>query len=272
MGFSIGGLAKTIGTAGLSNVGDAASSLAEGTQNPYWTPPQYSNAAGGQLTKYAQDPSLAGAAVRSNPLLSGLYGAGGTMEQAQQEAGELQHKGFSLTNQDHEAYGQASDSLARLFGGQEADLSQSLANRGLGAGASGAAGAAFTGLQGNKNEQLAKAQMQIADARMQNATQRLSQTRNYLAQAGAGANEAQKGVMTGLKDASDQYDQGYNLQAGYGLKSALNQQEQKSPSLYESFKAGLGGSAQSLGQLPGQMIGKVAGSGSGASGALGSAG
>lgn len=127
--------------------------------------------------------------VRNNALLGGLFGQGGQLEKAQEQYNQLANQGFQLQPQDITAYGQASGDIARLFGAQEQGLAQSLADRGLASAPSGAAGVGFTGLQGNKNEMLAKAQMDIANQRMQNTMQRMGQLQSYIGNLGQqGAN------------------------------------------------------------------------------------
>lgn len=112
--------------------------------------------------------------VREGALTSGMFGAGGLLEQRQASEKDLMSRGYSLQPEDHEAYGQASDNIARMFGKSENSLGQALARRGLSTGASGAAVSGFSGLQGNKLEQLAGQQRQIAQARMQSNLQRLT--------------------------------------------------------------------------------------------------
>jgi len=89
---------------------------------------------------------------------------------------------WSLNNQDFEAYGQAKDDLARMFGSQEASLAQALADRGLAEAPSGAAVQAFSGLQGNKFEQLANAQRKIVADRVNTARDMLTQRANLNSQ------------------------------------------------------------------------------------------
>lgn len=120
----------------------------------------------------------------NDPLLSGLIGKGGSRDQALAEEARLRDQGFKLTNDDHEAYGQASGNIARQFGQQEQSLASALARRGMAAGGSGAGMAQFSGLQGNKNEQLGQMQMKIANDRMQNTMKRLSDVRSYANQLG----------------------------------------------------------------------------------------
>ena len=64
-------------------------------------------------------------------LLSGTFGHGGTLDRTGAEEQRLASSGFSLQPEDHEAYGQASGNIARLFGAQGNALSQNLADRGL---------------------------------------------------------------------------------------------------------------------------------------------
>ncbi len=112
--------------------------------------------------------------VQNNPILSQLFGKGGAMERTNAEEQRLASQGYKLQPEDYEAYGQASGNIAREYGAQEQNLAQSLADRGLASAPNGAAAIQFTGLAGNKNEQLARAQTQIADARMNNTMNRIN--------------------------------------------------------------------------------------------------
>lgn len=125
---------------------------------------------------------LASEAVMNNPLFAGLLGRGGIQEQSQGRYGLLNTQAdqdrealmgrdgsFGLQQGDLQAYGQASGNIGRMFGGMEQNLAQSLADRGLASAPSGAAGGAFSGLMGNKMEQLAKSQFDIAQARVNTA-------------------------------------------------------------------------------------------------------
>lgn len=125
--------------------------------------------------------------VQNNPLLSGLYGQGGLQSQLSNEQNQLSNQGFKLNSDDMSAYGQASGDISRQFGQQEQDVSKSLARRGLGGGSSGAAGAAFSGLAGNKNEMLAKAQTDIAQKRYQDTMSRLNNVRSQMQSLGGQA-------------------------------------------------------------------------------------
>ena len=115
--------------------------------------------------------------VQADPLLSRLYGSGAdslTSRALQSQKDLSGRQGFSMQPEDYEAYGQAAGNIARQSGQQENQLAQMLASRGLASGASGAAGQAYTGLAGNKFEQLAQKQMQIAQNRMEMNRQRLN--------------------------------------------------------------------------------------------------
>jgi hypothetical protein len=137
---------------------------------------------------YDNQMKLADKGVMESELTRGVYGSGGLQSQLGDEGRKLADSGFQLTQGDREAYGQTSGDISRLFGQQEQAASQSLARRGLASASSGAAGATFSGLAGNKNEMLAKAQTDIAQKRMVDTQNRLMQNRqlqNSLATQGA---------------------------------------------------------------------------------------
>ena len=160
--------------------------------------------------------------VQNNPIMGQIFGEGGQFgkdlafqNEAMGRERDLQSQGFKLTNDDREAYGQASGDIARMFGQSENSLSQSLAQRGLSAGPSGAAAAQFSGLGGNKNEMLAKAQTDIANKRMQNTVQRIGQQQQFINQ--LQQNNTATGQL-GNKAIGDQY--------GRQLSGAENRQGQ----------------------------------------------
>lgn len=128
--------------------------------------------------------------------LGGLLGRLDTEEQ------KLASQGFQLTPEDREAYGQAAGDITRKFGRAEQSLAQTLANRGLTGAPSGAAGAAFSGLSGNKLEMLAKQQRAIADDRMRNTLERLQQTRSLLSTLGSSELQAQFGRQLAGRETS----------------------------------------------------------------------
>lgn len=137
-----------------------------------------------------QSSKTATSEVQNNDILGQLYGKGGTLDQTNKQEQDLATRGFSLKPEDYEAYGQGSDQIARNFGGQEQGLAQALSDRGLSN--SGSAATSFTGLQGNKMEQLGQMQRQIANDRMKSNMDRLGQTRSFLSQMGQQAgNEIQ---------------------------------------------------------------------------------
>jgi len=126
--------------------------------------------------------------LKTNSLTSGIFGEGGFQDRLQESEKELtgitrgneksyqdllnqiqDQNNYKLTNEDQTAYGQASGDIARLAGQQDNEAMANLAARGLASGTSGAAGAMFSGIQGNKFEQLAKAQTTLADNRYQKA-------------------------------------------------------------------------------------------------------
>lgn len=222
--------------------------------------------------------------VQSNPILGQLFGQGGTMDRTNAEEQRLSSQGFQLTPEDREAYGQASGDISRMFGQSENSLSRSLASRGLSSGASGAAGAQFSGLQGNKNEMLAQSQMQIANQRMNNTMQRLGQTRQFLGQLGSqGENAIQSQYgrnMSGVENAQNEQNKNINnVMAQQGQEQAQNntafsqEQQTKGPGLGGVLGAvgggvlgaATGGIGAGIGASLGKTIGgAIGGGGSGA--------
>jgi hypothetical protein len=157
--------------------------------------------------------------IQEGPDTARLFGKGGEMDksiaatdefmgqgrEADKYAGEiaqgekdLASRGYSLKPEDYEAYGQMSDELARSFGGQEKGAAAALAARGLGATSSGNAGTLFSGIQGNKAEQLAGAQRKVANDRMNMNLQRLQAQRSFLGQQQNAAN-AKYGLAQGSR-------------------------------------------------------------------------
>lgn len=214
--------------------------------------PQYSAAAADMLAmspvaaqKYATEQ------VQNNAILGGLFGKGGALERSLAEEKDLASRGYSLKPEDYEAYGQASGDIARMFGQQEQNTAADLAARGLAAAPSGAAGVAYSGLQGNKMEQLAKAQTDIAQKRMQMNLDRLNSTRQWagnLGQQGQSAIfgtrdrnlagvQAKQGFM---KDTAAQGLGSYGAQNQMGLASMQNKQAQKTPGLMDMLGMGIG--------------------------------
>lgn len=248
---------------------------------------QFGNQSLDKLTSLGMNPSEATDAatgsnyatkqVQNNPILGQLFGNNGALSGALGKEQDLQKQGFQLTPDDKEAYGQASGDIARMFGQSENNLSQSLANRGLSAGPSGAAGASFSGLQGNKNEQLAKAQTNIANQRMQNTMQRIAQQQKFatdLGQQGASAINDQFGRQlsgsqhqrdTLAKSAGMTADQN-NAQNQYGLQSAQYEQENKPANFGDMISSGIGSTLHNTFAAPGQMLSSIAGGGGGGSG------
>lgn len=126
--------------------------------------------------------------VQNNGVLGQVFGKGGSLDQATNQVKDLSTRGYSLQPEDYEAYGQASNQIAREFGQSENSLAQSLADRGLAGGGGGVVGSDYAGLAGNKTEQLAAQQRGIAEQRMNMNLQRLTnmqQSQANLAQQGA---------------------------------------------------------------------------------------
>lgn len=196
---------------------------------------------------YDNQMGLADKGVQQSGLTKDLYGDGGLQSQLAAEQRQLSGQGFALTPEDMTAYGQASGDIARQFGQQEQDVSKSLARRGLGGASSGAAGAAFSGLAGNKNEMLAKAQTDIAQKRYQDTQNRLQNVRSQMQSLGTqGAGLAQQRFA----------DKGDNLARAAGLEMKGNEQQRQALADKEAaYKPGLLGT---IGQGLQSGIGQVA--------------
>lgn len=257
MGKKVGKIA--MGPLGI--VGGALGLSAKDKEGEYVTPEEkarrdYQKAAG----DYAGEMGLAEKGVQESALTRGLFGAGGLQEQLGREGQDLAGRGFQLSQEDREAYGQAAGDISRLFGQQEQQAAQSLARRGLASAGSGAAGATFSGLAGNKNEQLGRMQMQIANQRMENTRQRLFQNRQMQQDLGmSGANLAEQrrsGKLAGLAGAASAEsalndDRRQTLADRQGAKKLglLN-------TIGQGLQRGIGQTAQ---QLPGMALGAATG-------------
>lgn len=160
----------------------------------------------GMLDEFLTNPLTGSQAasefVRNDPLTSGLFGQGGIQDQAQARYGTLNNdfdadrqslmgsdQSYGLQPQDLQAYNQAASNITRQFGQANNNLSQAMANAGLSSGSSGAAPAAFSGLLGSQNEQLANAQLQIALNRI-NTAQSLAQARTNADLGAIGSNNS----------------------------------------------------------------------------------
>lgn len=210
--------------------------------------------------------------VKGNSLFSDTYNQGmsqygdtrATQGQQQGIMNQLQGQGYSLQPQDHEAYGQASGNIARQFGQQGTGIAQDLASRGLSAAPTGAAGAEFSGLAGNKNEMLAQAQKSIADARMNSTMQRIGQQQQFVGQLNgqaAGQNDSLGKQAQGALDSQRTGNQQGVRDYTGALTAASNaaQGEVKSA----EFNAGQAGptTGQSLSQAGSSVLGSAAGQG-----------
>lgn len=233
----------------------------EGEEGAYVTPEQRQ---AGLYRAFANDydnqMKLADKGVQESALTKDLYGEGGLQSQLASEGKDLASRGFSLQQPDHEAYGQVSGDVSRLFGQQEQAASQSLARRGLASAGSGAAGATFSGLAGNKNEMLAAAQTQIAQKRMADTQQRLQQNRQMqqsLGVQGAGmARNRYSDKGNALMDSVNVE----NMQNTQNRQARADQEAAYKPGLFETIgsglQSGIGGLASAApGMLAGGMMG-----------------
>lgn len=199
--------------------------------------------------------------IQGNAMLGQLYGQGGTLGRTTQEEQQLANQGFQLTPEDRTAYGQASGDIARQFGESDQSLAQALSDRGLSN--SGVAGAAFSGSQGNKMEQLAKAQQNIANQRFQSNLQRLGQTRQFLGQLGQQGEQAVQNQFGNIQEgnraqraASGQANQDIMKLLGANQNQANTALQQQQQTEHESgLSKTLGGALRGFSSGMGGMMG-----------------
>lgn len=166
-----------------------------------------------QARAIADNPQFAGQSVQGDPILGQLFGKGGTMDQSVGQEHDLATRGYSLQPEDYEAYGQGSGNIARMFGAQEQGLAQDLASRGLSN--SGVAGQQFSGMYGNKQEQLAGLQTNIAQKRMEMNQSRLRDMQQFVSSLGGQAQSAEQGAFGRAMDANkNNYNQAMGVIGG----------------------------------------------------------
>lgn len=193
--------------------------------------------------------------VRENPLTAGMFGQGGIQDQRQASESDLMGRGYTLQPEDFEAYGQASDNIARMFGKSENSLGQALARHGLSTGASGGAVAGYSGLQGNKLEQLAGQQRQIAQARMQTNLQRLTAMQQAVNQGQGLAQNAQKQQF----DANQQGVKDYNDMLTGSANAGQREQDQANADFQQHEATKGPGIGDVLGSVGGSILGAATG-------------
>lgn len=207
--------------------------------------------------------------IQGNPLFAGMFGAGGIQEGRQNAEKDLMSRGYSLQPEDSEAYGQASGNISRLFGQQENRLANALASRGLASGPNGASGVAYSGLMGNKLEQLAQSQRQIANDRMNSNLQRLTAMQGAVNQ----GNSLAQGALNSQRDANQKGVQMYQnqnqqaLDVGNAINSANStafSQDQATKFSPGQFLGGIvsGGLGTLTGGLGTGLAGSIFGKGS----------
>lgn len=293
MGSAVGGiLGGPLGLLGGGLLGSANTADALGMNGKSRINPKTANQGLDQLNaslnnadfKKALDPATGSAMatdqVQNNPILGQLFGKDGQMgkDLATQNdqtgrLNKLQDQGFQLSPEDRTMYGQASGDIARQFGQQGNQAAQSLAMRGLGAAPSGAAGATFSGLAGNQNEMLAKAQQGIMQQRFANTQNQIKQQQDFIGQMakhneGMGSQAAsaindqygrnasgikqQQGAMAGAADAQ-------NAANSQDLQGQMAKEQTRNATFGEMLGSGIGSSAQNLGALPGKVASGAAG-------------
>lgn len=233
--------------------------------------------------------------VQNNPLLmQGLNDIQGQLKTGQglqsDQTGRLktlQDQGFQLTPEDQTLYGQTSGNIARQFGQQGNQMSQDLASRGLSSAPSGAAGSMFSGLAGNQNEMLAKAQQDIMQQRFTNTQNQITQQQkfigdlnsqnnsaagNYSSQAANDVNQQYGRQLQGVQDQDARTTRAAQLQQSANtdfnssqLASGQYNMDNRPKNFSDYLNAGLGSSTYNVAGAPGKAASGAAGSaGSGA--------
>lgn len=207
--------------------------------------------------------------LMGNETQRGLYGPEGQLGKVEGKLNSLYDQGFNLTPEDQTMYGQMSGDIARQFGQQGNQAASNLASRGLSN--SGAAGAMFSGLAGNQNEMLAKAQQSIAQQRFQNTMNQIGQYQNFVSGLGAqhenalqnqygrqlaGAQNQRQGLQS-----TAQLQQGQNqAQNQYGLQAAGFEVENQPQNLMDAVggaaAAGVGAAGKTVGEGLGAKVSK----------------
>lgn len=199
--------------------------------------------------------------VQNNPILGQLFGQQGLIGKEIGKEQQLQNQGFNLTPEDQTMYGQMSGDIARQFGQQGNQMANDLASRGLSS--SGAAGAGFSGLAGNQNEMLSKAQQQIAQQRYQNTMGQIKQQQDFINQLGGqGATainqqygrqssgvDTQRGALTAAANAALNQNQQVNSS---GLAAANFEQANKPKNVVDIAEGAIGAAAGGFGKGLGQ--------------------
>lgn len=188
----------------------------------------------GAIDQLFTGPQTAGLAaqqqVQGNSLYSGMFGAGGQLQQAgtnltqDRQAMSGNDPSYGLQASDLAAYGQASNAIGRNSAQQSQGIAQSLAARGLGSSNNGAAIGSYAGAYGNQNEALAGLQQQISQQRI-NTAQGLAtaRTQNDLQQQNQLGNLANSAYNSQLSSNMAGAENNYNMNAG---NAAAQQQYQ----------------------------------------------
>jgi hypothetical protein len=225
--------------------------------------PQTGNAGNDALNKMLSEPGggseQATKDFQNNPLMSQVYGGNKLGDQMGRLTG-MQDQKDQLTSGDQSMYGQMSGDIARQFGQQGANASASLAQRGLGAGPSGAAGATFSGLAGNQNEMLAKAQQNIMQQRHQQNMEALGQQMGFVNQLQQGAQQGIQGQFRNRLSGAQAASESQSKTNEQNLQGQMAAEQTRTPTFGEMLGQGIGSSMYNFGAAPGKAMSSVAGS------------
>lgn len=259
IGSALGGLGGLLGGKGQNQ--DPGNVFASGG-GPQADLARSMAGAGSGITTQGLSQADATQSVQSNPMLSQMFGQGGALSRTLGKEQDQSNQQFQLNPEDHTMFGQISGDIARQSGQSEKSLAQSLASRGMDT--SNVGQAAFSGLQGNKNEMLAKSQMDIMQQRAQKNQEALNSTRQFAAQLGQQAQGAIGQSMEGANMQNQALAQKSQLGQSYlsGMQGAAGQQANiKSNTAYNPLQQGLLGAAG--GALAGMNLGSALGGGGG---------
>lgn len=196
--------------------------------------------------------------LRTDDLTKGFFGDGGMQDQSQadyKEQSDIAQGKSRLSEDDMGLYGQLSGNIARQFGSQEQGLAQALADRGLASAPSGVAAQQFSGMYGNKMEQLANAQRQVAQQRVDNAMQNAQRTGQMAMQLG----QLGQNAMSNMYNRNLAGRQQNMSEKASAAGQTLAQQQAQQNQLNAAFEQQQATKGPSFGDVLGGIAGKAAG-------------
>jgi hypothetical protein len=204
--------------------------------------------------------------LMNDEMTKGLFGKGGLQDQSQADYSKqsnIAQGKEKLGEDDMGLYGQLSGNIARQFGSQEQGLAQALADRGLASAPSGVAAQQFSGLYGNKMEQLAQAQRAVAQQRVDNAMQNAQRLGNMSMQLG----QLGQGAMSNMYNRNLAGRQQNMAERASAAGQSLAQQQAQQQALNTQFEQQQATKGPSFGDVLGGIGGGILGAATGPIGA-----